>query len=408
MRYFAACFRFIAFPDGEPPLRSRFAAKALGKRKVFSFVHSSDLHLGKPFGRFGEDLRARLREARHQKIARLATHARRVGATHVLLAGDSFDAETPPPHIVRQAIRAFAQEHDIAWVVLPGNHDSLLATELWARFQKECPENVTLALAEGVTELAPGVALLSAPCPVRHAGRDLTEWMDAAETPPGTLRIGLAHGPIQGFGEEDAPRDIVAPDRARRARLDYLALGDWHGRLAVAPNCHYPGTPEADSFKHDRAACALHVALTAPGAPPTVTEIETGDISWIGLSLDFRPGDDPRAHLDRALPAAGGRRDALVDLTALGRLSLAERARLDRAIADLTDDFGSFEADLGRLDLAHETADLDEIDGPGGALRTAATRLLAGADDTEVDARTRRVRRAALARLYGYALEARE
>ncbi|MCA8878884.1 MAG: metallophosphoesterase [Rhodobacteraceae bacterium] len=374
---------------------------------MFSFIHSSDLHLGKPFGRFGEDLRVRLREARHQKISRLATEARRTGASHVLLAGDTFDAETPPPQILRQAIRAFAEEKDIIWVLLPGNHDSLLATELWARFEKERPENVVLALQEGATELAPGVELLAAPCPVRHAGRDLTEWMDRAETRHGALRLGLAHGPIQGFSEEDAPRDIIAPDRAERARLDYLALGDWHGRLAVSPKCHYPGAPEADSFKHGRTSCALHVVLTASGAAPNVTEIETGELSWIGLDLDFRPGDDPRKRLEAALPAAAGRRDTLVRLAARGRLSLAERASLDHAIVDLADDFGSFEVDLDRLDLDHETADLDEIDMRGGALRTAAARLLAGAEDMDADAETRRVRKAALARLYSYALAAR-
>lgn len=375
---------------------------------LFSFIHSSDLHLGKPFGRFGEDLRARLREARHQKIARLAAVARNVGARHVLLAGDTFDAETPPPQIVRQAIRAFAREERITWVILPGNHDSLLATELWARFRRECPENVVLALQEGVLTLEKGVELLTAPCPVRHAGRDLTEWMDAAETSPGALRLGLAHGPIQGFSEEDAPLDIITPDRARRARLDYLALGDWHGRLIVGPHCHYPGSPEADSFKHAQTSCALHVKIESPGAVPKVTEVETGDMNWLGLELDFRPGDDAKNRLERVLPPPEHRRDTLVELKALGRLSLSERARLDHAISDLSDDFGSFEADLGRLDLDQETADLDEIDPESGALRTAADRLLAGSKDTEIDAEQRRVKRAALARLYGYALAVRK
>lgn len=375
---------------------------------MFSFIHSSDLHLGKPFGRFDEDLRVRLREVRHQKIARLAVVARDKGARHVLLAGDTFDAETPPPHIVRQAIRAFAQEKDITWIILPGNHDSLLATELWARFKKECPENVVLALEEGVLTLEQGVELLTAPCPVRHAGRDLTEWMDAAATSSGALRLGLAHGPIQGFSEEDAPLDIIAPDRARRARLDYLALGDWHGRLAVSSHCQYSGSPEADSFKHDQISSALHVEIEAPGAVPKVIEVKTGDMRWLSLELDFRPGDDAISRLEGALPLPEHRRDALVDLKAFGRLSLAERARLDLAISDLSDDFGNFEADLDRLDLDHETADLDEIDPEAGALRTAADRLLAGAEDIEIDAEERRVKRAALARLYGYALEARQ
>jgi DNA repair exonuclease SbcCD nuclease subunit len=62
---------------------------------TFRFLHSSDLHLGKPFGNFSDDLRGRLREARHTAIDRLAQKAREHGAQTILLAGDTFDTETP-------------------------------------------------------------------------------------------------------------------------------------------------------------------------------------------------------------------------------------------------------------------------------------------------------------------------
>lgn len=51
-----------------------------------SFLHSSDLHLGRAFGGFPEGIRGRLREARHGVIARLAAAARAEGARDVLLA----------------------------------------------------------------------------------------------------------------------------------------------------------------------------------------------------------------------------------------------------------------------------------------------------------------------------------
>jgi DNA repair exonuclease SbcCD nuclease subunit len=63
----------------------------------FRFLHSSDLHLGRAFGNFPDGIRHRLREARHGAIARLAAAARSGGANTVLLAGDTFDAETPAP-----------------------------------------------------------------------------------------------------------------------------------------------------------------------------------------------------------------------------------------------------------------------------------------------------------------------
>ena len=104
---------------------------------MLRFLHSSDLHLGKAFGGYPEGIRNRLREARHGAIARLAQAARDGGADTVLLAGDTFDAETPAPDTLRHALRAMAAQTDIRWIMLPGNHDSLAATELWRRILSE-------------------------------------------------------------------------------------------------------------------------------------------------------------------------------------------------------------------------------------------------------------------------------
>ena len=47
---------------------------------MIKFIHSSDLHLGKPFGRFPEDVRVRLRQARADILPRLATLSTLLGA----------------------------------------------------------------------------------------------------------------------------------------------------------------------------------------------------------------------------------------------------------------------------------------------------------------------------------------
>ena len=80
---------------------------------VFRFLHASDLHLGKPFGGYPEGIRGRLREARHGAIGRLASAARQGGAQVIVLAGDTFDAETPAPDTLRQALQAMAGAGDL-------------------------------------------------------------------------------------------------------------------------------------------------------------------------------------------------------------------------------------------------------------------------------------------------------
>ena len=74
----------------------------------FRFIHSSDLHLGRRFGNFPEDIRGRLVEARHAAIDSLFAAARNHGADHVLIVGDLFDTETPSDQVWRQAFGAMA------------------------------------------------------------------------------------------------------------------------------------------------------------------------------------------------------------------------------------------------------------------------------------------------------------
>lgn len=210
---------------------------------MFRFLHTSDLHLGKRFGNFPEDLRGRLREARHGVLARLADAARGGGADTILVAGDVFDTETPAPAILRQALAEMGHHAPVRWVLLPGNHDSLQADQLWEAVRAAAPPNVTLALRGVPLMLGEGAVLLPAPCTARRPGRDLTAWMDDAATPEGHFRIGLAHGPIQDFSEDGAGGDVIAPNRAQRAGLDYLALGDWHGQVGVNTRTFIAGRP---------------------------------------------------------------------------------------------------------------------------------------------------------------------
>jgi hypothetical protein len=374
---------------------------------TFRFLHTSDLHLGKPFGGYPDALRHRLREARHDVLYRLAEAARAAGCAHVLVAGDTFDAETPSPETLRQALRAMADAGDLTWVLLPGNHDSLAATELWRRVAADGPGNVVVVASEAPVVLVPGVWLLPAPCTQRRPGRDLTEGM-SAPTPAGARRIGLGHGAITDFGatgsvgEEGSP-GVIPPDRAARSGLDYLGLGDWHGQMRVGPATWYSGTPEPDAFKHDAPGAALAVTLAASGAPPQVVPVATGQFRWMDLRLDLLPGEDAPARLAAALPQ-GRLRDHLLRVRATGRLALDARAALEAALDRAAPEFGFLAADLSGLGIDARPDDLDRID-RGGALRQAAEALLAESADPAAAPEVRETAAAALARLYALAVD---
>ena len=370
---------------------------------TYSFLHSSDLHLGRAYGGFPEDIRGRLREARHTVIARLATAARGAGATDVMLAGDTFDAETPAPETLRHALRAMASEGDLRWVLMPGNHDSLAASELWLRTLADAPSNLLVLTDPAPMELAPGVWLLPAPCTQRRPGRDLTESM-SAQTPEGAIRIGLGHGAIMDFTSDEGSPGIIPPNRARLSSLDYLGLGDWHGRMQIGPATWYSGTPEADGFKHDTAPGALSVHIAASGAPAQTSMVPTSQFHWLRPALDLLPGEDTAARLADILPPDARRRDNLMRIEAAGRLTLAERSAFEARLAAIAPDFGWFEADLARLTTEVKADDLDLID-RGGALRRAADALLSEAADPVLAQADRDLAEQALSRLYALVQE---
>lgn len=370
--------------------------------RVIRFLHASDVHLGKPFGRFPDDVRHRLRQARQDSLETLASVARSNGAGHILLAGDTFDAETPSRTVLRHAMNAMAEAEDLTWVILPGNHDHLKASEIWDVLRKDAPPNVTLALDPAPLRLSEDAVCLPAPCTARNPGRDLTEWFDGAATGD-DIRVGLAHGSIRDFrpvdemgGESGA---VIAPDRAAKAGLDYLGFGDWHGRIEVSSNTWYSGTPEADSFKPHRAPGALLVEIAGPGAAPAVTEIETGRIDWIRLALDLLAGDDGAERLRAALPDRKTRSSTMIDIQPTGQLGLAAQTDLAAAIDDIAPDFLWCDHDLSGLAVLHDVTDLDQID-ERGAVRDAANTLAEAAEAGDD------IARAALTRLYAYSVEA--
>jgi DNA repair exonuclease SbcCD nuclease subunit len=368
---------------------------------MFRFLHSSDLHIGKRFGTMPEELRGRLRDARHTVLDRLATQAQAGGAGMILLAGDCFDTETPSPAMLRQALAAMAGHATLRWVVLPGNHDSLLADELWAAARAALPANVVLATQPEPMELAAGVVILPAPCTTRRPGRDLTDWMDRAATPEGALRIGLAHGAIQSFSEDGVGLDIIAPDRAARSGLDYLALGDWHGQMQINSRSWYSGAPEQDRFKHDGPGRALLVSLAGPSAVPEVLAVETGSFDWRTLPLELISGDDAAAALSERLPSGSLRRQVLLRVVASGRLRPQARAVLDAAVAAAAPEFAHLLLDTDALATDCDSEDLDAID-RAGALRHAADRLLAESLDESRASSERQAARDALVRLFSY------
>lgn len=362
------------------------AGDPFGERPLsFVFVHTADWQLGKSYGRFEPDKAAILRRARDEAIDRLGRVARTGQATHVLVAGDVFDSETLPDQLVRQTLRRLDAASDLTWHLLPGNHDPARPGGIWDRVRAAgVPANVRLHLSVGVTEISPGVQLLVAPLHAKSTTLDPTAWMDAAATPAGHLRLGLAHGSVQGFGSLGEAAVPIDPARARKAGLTYLALGDWHGVKQVGPAVWYSGTPEPDSFTQNDPGHALVVGLDGVSAPVRVSTVPTAAFRWLASQVDVHRVSD----LDHLVQEVAGASEAvgswLLELSVSGRLAPPEMAELERRLSSLRDGLFDLRLDRDRLAVRASVDDIADLgDGTARNVATKLADLARGADAIE-------------------------
>ena len=367
---------------------------------AFRFVHTADWQLGKQFANIPGDDGAALRDRRIETVRAVGRLAAERDADAVLVAGDAFDANAVAERTLIRMLEAL-KEFPGDWVFIPGNHDAALADSVWTRLRRrEPPASVHLAaepetpvlLADG------GAVVLPAVLQRRHEIDDLTAWFDRAETPEGAIRVGLAHGSVPEFlpDSSGAPNPVAA-GRAEAARLDYLALGDWHGTLKINDRTWYSGTPETDSFASSDPGNALVVTIREPGAPPDVEKVSTGHFVWRSEAAEVRNAEDIDA-LDRKIgELAPDPARCLLRLTLSGAVDLAARTSLRERLEHWGALLHHLDArEDGLLDEPSDD-DLDRID-RGGFVRTAVERLRSRAQD-EADP-DRAVAAMALARLY--------
>lgn len=362
------------------------------------FIHTADWQIGKPFKQFG-DRESVLRQARLVAIEKIGQLAEREGAAHVLVAGDVYDSEAPTSRTLLEPLERMRGFANVAWHLLPGNHDPHRPKGVWDRLRENgTPVNVHLHLTAEPVALDQHATLLSAPLTRKSEVADLTEWMDSAETAPGLIRIGLAHGSVVGFGAGGEANNPIDPRRPGRAGLGYLALGDWHRTMKVGPVVWYAGTPEPDRAGSQEYGQALVVDIAGPDAPATVTPHVVGTYRWLTREehlADPTELDDLETRL-RALPDLSS---TILRIFLKGTLPLAGRAVLDRRLLGLTAALFHLEADQSALLIRPTATDLEAIDF-GGVLRNAADRLRSMTDDDTIGLVKKRRAEEALVQLF--------
>ncbi|WOB76544.1 metallophosphoesterase family protein [Achromobacter xylosoxidans] len=336
------------------------------------FLHTADWQIGRQYGQFETDDAALLAEARFDAVARIAALAAERQVDAVLVAGDVFDTQGVSDRTIRRLFAALAA-YAGPWVMIAGNHDAALAESVWSRAaQLGCiPPNVRVPPRPGVVDLAAqNLAVLAAPLTQRHTYDDVTQAFDAMESEPGRIRVGLAHGSVAGRLPDtiDATNPIAA-DRASRARLDYLALGDWHGCLSIDERTWYAGTPEQDRFRGNEPGYVLDVRIAAPGATPQVEPVATGKYRWSAWTETLSLPTDAQALAERL---AALRAEDVLRLELQGHVNVPTWEALQRAVDQAAAQARAVLPDFSGLLLEPDDADLAQLSASGYVGEVAA------------------------------------
>lgn len=217
--------------------------------ETITFLHTADLHLGRPFDALGlraeerrEDLRAAFR--------RMVERAIQEKVDLFLVAGDLFDSPFPPPADREAAREGFRRLRDagVRCFAIPGNHDFFLPGGVWSEMEAAGVVVFSRPRLEGRETPELGVKVCGmAYDRERPQDRPLASLprheVEAAAS--GGKSLFLFHGSFDVIGEgyNDAP---FSEAEVARLPFAYVALGHYHGYREIGrrPLAVYPGSPE--------------------------------------------------------------------------------------------------------------------------------------------------------------------
>ena len=303
------------------------------------FLHTADWQIGMRAAHVGA-AGTRVREERLTAARRVIDAARSAGAEFVVVCGDTFE-DNGVDRVLVQKVADILGEFGGPVYLTPGNHDPFMPGSVWEHPAWRSSDNVRVLREETPIEVSDGTLF---PCPARepHSGKDPTAWIPAGDSRG--IRVGLAHGTVEGVYQEE-PDYPIPRNAAARAGLDYLAIGHWHSTATYPATggtvrMAYSGTHETTKFGERDSGNALIVEIAGPGVAPVITPVRTGRLAWLVIEEELRePGD--LARLRQRVEALENPGATLLDLRVAGLLSAQDRdevARIEEILASRSAD----------------------------------------------------------------------
>ena len=235
--------------------------KSAGPGRDVVIVHTSDVHVD-------QECTARMFDGDGAGSLKIVLNAaRKVNADLVLLCGDTFDNHRLPAGLIEETARTLAYA-SMRIVMLPGNHDSVVADAVYHHQAFSGLEHVAIL---GVTH-QDAVAYPDLDLEVwgrahRHYGdMDPLEFVRRRST---RWQVAMAHGHYEPNPDRSTrlrPSWLLGDAEIGATGADYLALGHWNRPVRVGAGhvaAYYSGSPDyAGTVNVVRLAAGGGVAVT--------------------------------------------------------------------------------------------------------------------------------------------------
>lgn len=365
-----------------------------------TFIHTSDLQLGMERDFLGIDGQALFHDSRLKAIDNLGALAESEGAEFIVVAGDVFEANSLSKRVTGRVMDKF-RALPVPVYLLPGNHDPLVADSIFRG--TEGIEGVHVITSNEPVSVSDGVEILGAPWRSKFPTGDLVYEALAPLEPTSAIRIGLAHGQVDSFGDDTAPGLIdlhYAESRLADGTIDYLALGDSHSTASLGSSGRvwFSGSPETTDY-HERTgddtggehnsgnALVVRVSKTSPAdATVEVTEHRLGEWTFDALHAELYSAEDVEDFLAK-LDAYPNKSRTCIKYALSGSLDLTSTRALEVGIAERAPVFTNL-YNRERLDELYLEPGEDELASLSlGGIADAALSELLSAEPDDIPAR---------------------
>ena len=320
------------------------------------FLHTADWQLGMTRHFLSGEAQALFSAARLNVIEEMGNLAINEGCEFVVVCGDVFESNQVERKVITRAFEKMSAIPKVTFYLLPGNHDPLDASSVYrsSTFIAHKPDNVKVLDGSAPVQAVPGVELIPVPWPNKHPVTDLVNDASRGLEPTYAVRIVVGHGAVDyKHPNPDDPKLIGLErleEKIRAGLIHFVALGDRHSTTDVGSTGRvwYAGAPEPTDYDETEPGNVLLVDVDANSVSVERRRLAT----WWFVSHDWQlSSDEDIDALEEWLSSLENKDRAIVKVSLVGQVSLAQKARLDAILKHNADLLGALDTWERRSDL---------------------------------------------------------